>query len=149
MLCASTLQENQSLSRLQGQFPDYDRATFIPDPSAFAMQLGKDIGKQFNMDTLRLNDFERIRKIVTQEHGIDAAVVVSHGPVVYSDSREKIINRFPLGDRGSVMQFVKHSRFADQREYRFVINLNGEPTETEFLMKITDDLRGLTYPGSR
>ena len=154
MFCTSTMREGLSLGELWRQFPDYDCATFIPDPSAFAMQLGKDLGRQFDMRNVRLDGFDRIKQMALAQaqitpqgclpkQGLDTVVLVSHGPVAYSDPPERTVNRFPAGRRGEVVPFVKRDRFSRQREYRFVVDTIGEPEETEFLMKITDDLRGL------
>ena len=122
--------EGRGFGDLRNQFPDYDCATFIPDPSAFAMQLGKDLGKQFDMKNVRLNGFDMIRRmaltqaeITTQGHllqkGLDTIVLVVHGPVTYCDPPERIINRFPIERRGEVVAFVKRGKFVGQREYRF------------------------------
>ena len=64
MFCTSIMLEGRGFGDLRSQFPDYDCATFIPDPSAFAMQLGKDIGKQFDMENVRLNGFDMIRQVM-------------------------------------------------------------------------------------
>ncbi len=157
MFCTSVMLEDRSFGELRSQFPDYDCATFIPDPSAFAMQLGKDIGKQFDMENVRLNGFDMIRQtklseaeITTQgrllQKGLDTVVLVSHGPVTYCDPPERIINRFPIGRRAQAVPFVKRGEFAGQREYRFVFSIIGEPKETEFLMEVTDELRNLIHP---
>ncbi len=159
MFCTSIMLEGRGFGDLRSQFPDYDCVTFIPDPSAFAMQLGKGIEKQFDMENVRLNGFDMIRRVMltqaeitTQgrllQKGLDTIVLVPHGPVTYSDPPERIINRFPIERRGEVVPFVKRCKFAGQREYRFVVEVIGEPKETEFLMEITDELRSLahTYP---
>ena len=154
MFCTSVAPEGPGLGGLWKQFPEYDSATFIPDPSAFAMQLGKDIGKQFDMNNVRLTSFDTIRQmalaqaeITTQgrllRKGLDTIVLVSHGPVTYCDRSERVINRFPIARRGEVIPFVKRRTYGGQREYRFVVEVIGEPKETEFLMEVTDELRNL------
>ena len=40
MFCTSVTPEGRGIGELVTQFPDFDCATFIPVPSAFAMQLG-------------------------------------------------------------------------------------------------------------
>ena len=157
MFCASVISEGRGLEDLLSEFPDYDCATIIPDPSAFAMQLGKEVGRQFDRENVRLNGVDRIKQmmlppveITTQgcviRKRLDTVIQVSHGPVIYCDPPEDIINRFPLGVRGAVVPFVKRAEFAGQREYRFVLNIIGEPEEAELLMEITDELRSLCYP---
>lgn len=154
MFCTSVSPEGLGLGGLWKQFPEYDYATFIPDPSAFAMQLGKDIGRQFDMNNVRLTNPDTIwpmvfaqAEITTQgrlmRKGLDTIVLVSHGPVTYCDRSERVINRFPIERRGEVIPFVKRHTYGGQREYRFVVEVIGEPKETEFLMEVTDELRNL------
>lgn len=52
MLYTPGAPEGPGLGGLRKQFPAYDCATLIPDPSAFALQLDKDIGKQFEMNNV-------------------------------------------------------------------------------------------------
>lgn len=157
MFCTSTILMAQDLKALQNQFPDYDCATHIADQSAFAMQLGKDIGEQFETIRVKLDSFDMIRQMKLSEaeitmgdqllrRGLDTVVSVTHGPVTYHDRPETIINRFPIARRGEVVPFVKRREYAGQQEYRFVVGLIGEPTEKAFLMEISDDLRSLTHP---
>lgn len=77
-------------------------------------------------------------------------MLVSHGPISYCDPPESVINRFPIERRGEVLPFVKRRKYVGQREYRFVVEVIGEPKEPNFLMEITDELRGLahTYPSA-
>ena len=156
MFCTSVTPEGRGMGELVTQFPDYDCATFSPEPSAFAMQLGKEVGRQFDMENVRLNGFDRLRRIyLTQaeitpqghlpKRRLDAIISVFHGPVTYCDPPEEIINRFPLERRGDLVSFAKRCEFEGQREYRFVVEVIGEPKETEFLMEITDELRSLTH----
>ena len=156
MFCTSASKEGRDLGGLRGRFPDYDCATVIPDPSAFAMQLGKDVANQFNLEEVRLSVFDKIKRMklseaeITMEghvlrKGLDAVVSVSHGPVMYCDPPEKFVNRFPIETRGEVVPFVKRGDFSGDGEYRFVVDVIGEPQETEFLMEITDELRSLTH----
>ena len=155
MFCTSIVPKARDLGALQGEFPDYDCVTDIADPSAFAMQLGRDIGKQFAMINVRLDAFDMIRKMKLAEaeittggrliqKGLDTVVLVTHGPVTYRDRPETIVNRFPIERRSEVVPFVKRQQFAGQQEYRFVIGTIGVPTELGFLLEITDDLRRLT-----
>lgn len=163
MFCTSVAPQGLGLGDLRSRFPDYDCATFIPEPSAFAMQLGKDIGKQLGVKNLRLDALDMIikrlgldqAKLTSQgrllQRGLDTRVMVTHGPIVYCDPPERIINRFPIERRGEVIPFVKRRKYSGQREYRFVVEVMGKPKELKvphFLMEITDELRSLaeTYP---
>ena len=154
--CTSIMADGRGFRELRSQFPDYDCATLIADPSAFALQLGKDIGRQFDMEDVRLNGFDKLRRImltraeITAEgrllqKGLDTTVLVSHGPVSYCDPPESIVNRLPIERRAAAVPFVKRSKFAGHREYRFVVEVIGEPKEKVFLMEITDELRSLAH----
>ena len=156
MFCTSIMGKGRGFRELRSQFPDYDCATLIADPSAFALQLGKDIGRQFDVEDVRLNGFDKLRRIMlTQaditaegrlvQKGLDTRVLVSHGPVSYCDPPERIVNRLPIKRRAAMVPFVKRSKFAGHREYRFVVEVIGEPKEKVFLMEITDELRSLAH----
>lgn len=154
--CTSIASEVRGHRELRHQFPNYDCATLIADPSAFALQLGKDVGGQLNEEEVRLSVIDNLKqKMLTQaeitaegrllKRGLDTMVLVSHGPVRYCDSPEKIVNRFHMERRGEVVPFVKRSKFAGHREYRFVVEVIGELTQKLVLIEITDELRRLAY----
>ena len=155
MFCTSEFRQGRSFKELQSQFPDYDCATLITDPSAFAMQLGRDIGAKYDVKDVQFSGFDRIKQMMLScaeitrndrllQKGLDAVVWVSHGPVTYCDPPEKIIKRFPIARRGEVVPFVKRGKFAGQHEYRFVVEVMGEPKVKTFLMEVSDELRRLT-----
>lgn len=159
MFCTSEFRQGRSCKELQSQFPDYDCATLIPDPSAFAMQLGRDVGAKYDVKDVQLSGFDRIKQMMLScaemtrndrllQKGLDAVVWVSHGPVTYCDPPEKIVRRFPIARRGGVVSFVKRGKFAGQHEYRFVVEVMGEPKVKTFLMEVSDELRRLTRPHS-
>ena len=154
--CTSIMAEGPGFRELESQFPDYDCATLIADPSAFALQLGKDIGRQFDMEEVQLSGIDILKQtMLTQakitaegrlpQKGLDTRVLVSHGPVSYCDPPEMIINRLPIASRGAAVPFVKRIKFAGHREYRFVVEFIGEPRKKVFLMEITDELRSLAH----
>ena len=148
--------KGRGFRELRSQFPDYDCATLIADPSVFALQLGKDIGRQFDVEDVRLNGFDKLRRMrLTQaeitaegrllQKGLDTTVLVSHGPVSYCGPPERIVNLLPIERRAAAVPFVKRSKFAGHWEYRFVVEVIGEPKEKVFLMEITDELRSLAH----
>ena len=154
--CTSIMEDGRAIRELRSQFPDYDCATLIADPSAFAMQLGKDVGRQFDAIDVRLSDIDRLKRLAltrceitadgrSLRKGLDTTVLVSHGPVSYRDPPEMVVNRFPIEQRGAVVPFVKRSKFAAHREYRFVVDVIGEPKGKVFLLEITDELRRLVH----
>lgn len=163
MFCTSVAPQSPVMGDPRSPFPNYDCATFIPDPSAFALQLGKDVGKQLDVKNLRLNILDTLLRrlsldpaeVVAQsrplQNGLDKIIMVTHGPMAYCDPPERIINRFPVERRREVIPFVKRRKYSGQREYRFVVEVMGKPKELKephFLMEITDELRSLaeTYP---
>ena len=160
MFCTSEFRQGRSFEELQSQFPDYDCATLIPDPSAFAMQLGRDVGAKYDVKDVQLSNFDRIKQMMPscaeitmddrllQRGLVDAVVWVSHGPVTYGDPPEEIVRRFPTARRARVVPFVKRGKFAGQHEYRFVVEVMGEPKVKTFLMEVSDELRRLTRPHS-
>jgi len=159
MFCTSAFRQGRSFEELQSQFPDYDCATLIPDPSAFAMQLGRDVGAKYDVKDVHLSGFDRIKQMMPSraeitmddrlfQRGLDAVVWVSHGPVTYGDPPEEIVRRFPTARRARVVPFVKRGKFAGQHEYRFVVEVMGEPKVKTFLMEVSDELRRLTRPHS-
>ena len=159
MFCTSAFRQGRSFEKLQRQFPDYDCATLIPDPSAFAMQLGRDVGAKYDVKDVHLSGFDRIKQMMPSraeitmddrlfQRGLDAVVWVSHGPVTYGDPPEEIVRRFPIARRARVVPFVKRGKFAGQHEYRFVVEVMGEPKVKTFLMEVSDELRRLTRPHS-
>jgi len=147
MFCASVMPVIGSIREIQHQFPDYNCATFISDPSTFAMQLGKDFGKQCDMQQVRLSSVDRMVNLLGLQ-GIDTVVKVTHGPVIYCASAEEreIVNRVPVERQTMVISFAKRREYAGQRECRFVVEVIGEPIETKFVLEITNELRRMTYP---
>lgn len=75
--------------------------------------------------------------------GLDSAVHVHHGPVVYDDAAaEVILGRMPHHSRALAAHFFKRGAFKDQREYRFVLyGVGGRPLQDEIYLRITPDLR--------
>ena len=97
--------------------PDYDAATLVEDPSRFARQLGSDFGNSVQSSDVKAPGPTWWMTM--------PQVFVDHGPVVYTESSSVVIERFPSESRELIMPFVKRRRFADQREYRFVISILG------------------------
>ena len=63
ILCTSVKPEKGGdLERLWNEFREYDCATIIPSPSEFALQLGKDFGRQRGGDPIRTNAAQIVRQ---------------------------------------------------------------------------------------
>ena len=72
MFCTSIMAKGRGLRELLSQFSDYDCATLIADPSTFALQLGKDIGRLFDVEDVRLSGFDKLRQIMLTQAEITA-----------------------------------------------------------------------------
>ena len=118
--------------------------TTIPDPSEFAQELGAAFASHSSWSGVDLGALDEcIRKLRPSEIG-DKVVWVYHGPVFYSDDSQKLVESFDDLHRPAVVSFLKRRMFAWQKEYRFTVKINGKPRETQFLLPITQELRGLS-----
>ncbi len=151
ILCTSLEpQRSRGFERLWSEFPEYDCATIVPDPSRFALQLGRDFGNQHGEDAIRANVITILR-MAKIAHGFieagapvpEAVVVVRHGQVVYVDEAADLIERYPPEPQSTVIPFIKRPQFADQNEYRFTVSLGGEPKRERVCVDVSDELRGL------
>ena len=79
---------------------------------------------------------------------IDTFVYVYHGPVHYENESGVIVTDDDLTDiHGGVRAyFTKRTEFADQSEYRFAVELRGDPSKEIFKLDISEELRQLTSP---
>ena len=151
ILCTSLEPETSiGFEKLWSEFPEYDCATIIPDPSGFALQLGWEFGNQHGEDTIRVDAISilRVAKIAHRfiEAGApapEAVVVVRHGRVIYVDEFADLIERYPPELQSAVLPFAKRRGFADQQEYRFTVPLGGEPKRQRISVDVSDELRDL------
>ena len=134
--------------------PSYDFMTKIGEPSEFAKQLGRDVGKQIELDRdLKcdypgrhiLDSFTRMQSRVMG----NSLIFVSHGPVIYLDNekRERLLNNPPRENAGSVVPFVKLKKYKEQQEYRFLVSVqHHSPTEDTFCLKVSEEIKNLMEP---
>ena len=149
MFCTSAIpQTEKEFEILRSEFKEYPCMTSIQNPSAFAMQLGKDFGKQFDANDVRLDGLDIVRGFRFSVQGLDRVVHVVHGPVVYLDQSAEFIRSFPENDQGAVIPFVKRMTFEGQQEYRFTVKVLGNPKNQEIFLNVSDELRELAqlYP---
>ena len=144
---------SQGFERLRREFAQYDCATIITDPSEFALQLGKDFGHQHGEEAVSSDAVATLRLAKIALGFIkagapvpEAVVVVRHGHVVYSDEPANIIERYPERFRSVVLPFVKRTKFAKEKEYRFTVSLGGEPKRQRIWVDVSDKLRCLAAP---
>ena len=127
--CASMAETRDERSAQLANLPDrYDHESVIRQPGKFALALGAMLTDQRGPQGKRGH--------LTHAGGLRSfhnSQFVLHGPVWYTDdvlaflrSRESepIYNMYPI--------FVKHSKYRDQREYRFVLHCDT-PVEDETL----------------
>ena len=160
--CTSHLQSDRAYRQLRSRFSkqyDYDAATEIKDVDGFAMWLGVDFalrtdkGKHLKLDAHDIQTYagSKYSTDLWKQDGarnIDTFVEVYHGPVHYEDESGVIATKNELADIHGAPRawFTKRTEFADQREYRFAISTQGNPTVDVFKMDVSDDLRQLTPP---
>ena len=157
ILCTSLEPETScGFERLRSEFPEYDCATIIPDPSRFALQLGRDFGNQHGEDAILANAIAILRMAKIAHGFIEAGapvpevvVVVRHGRVVYVDEAADLIERYPPELQSTVLPFVKLPRFSDQKEYRCTVSLGGEPKRQRICVGVSDELRSLVHSRPR
>ena len=127
-----------------------DAVSYIPDfhsiANAFSYRLGADIGSycKRNLGAIYKRVFDREFLEETQN-----AVHVQHGPVSYVDDKATFLNSYEYedGTKATMDLFVKDSRFAIEKEYRFVISTWGELKADQFLLPISDELGSFfTFP---
>ena len=73
--------------------------------------------------------FDQIQHdVMRAETPFQRMVWVTHGPVVYSDNAEPLIEAVPLLHRAAAVPFIKSLDYAHQGEYRFTLQMltNGE-----------------------
>ncbi len=167
MFCTSSMPDTSwDFQKLQARFPRYDSATIIADPSRFAVQIGKDFGRSFSEDDLRIHGLDALKQLVLRMNSrvslysdsagkyiveprrFGTVVRVTHGPVFYTDHPAHLLDRLSLVERGNVVPFVKRKKFEGDQEYRFLVEPIGEPMKQEFFMPISDQIRSLAKPYS-
>ena len=134
--------------------PNYNFMTKIKEPSEFAKQLGRDVGKQIELDRDLECDYPYWHMIAFQvrkqsEFLGDYLIAVDHGPVIYlaDDKIEKLLNKYSEEHRASIVPFVKRKKYKKQQEYRFLISVQfHSPKQDTFYLKVSDELKNLMAP---
>ena len=147
VFCTSMLPPNRTaIGALAQRFPDYDAATVIADPSAFASQLGLDFGRLAQGEIVRLDPLVELARQLTNRPTM-RIVNVDHGPVHYPRDLAGFLSRYPDELLPQVLPFVKRGDFEGDREYRFVVSVLGKPASETVRFPISPELRGLATPG--
>ena len=129
---------------MQSKF-DGDCMTALGAPSEFARELGSAFAQLSPSPKVSLDEwfYQLQHDTMLTETPLKRIVYVCHGPVVYTDNPESLIETVPLQYRAAAVPFVKGADYADQREYRFAVSTIGTPTENLLAVPITTKLRSL------
>lgn len=120
-----------------------DAISYIPNfhsnADEFCYRLGADIGLHCKRNLGAVYKRVYNRKYLEETHN---AVNVQYGPVSYVDDKASFLNRYEYedGTRAAMDLFVKDSRFAIEKEYRFVVSTWGELKTDQLLLPISDEL---------
>ena len=119
--------------------PAYDHVTTIQSPRDFARALARMVASQLGPRG----------GPVTYTHGfskqetIHPSQSVFHGPVAYVDDPYAYLARAANPyERMLRSAFFKHTRFRDQREYRFVVRCENEPSDLIVYLAVSQEMRG-------
>ena len=144
ILCASLEPSTQEEGeKWHSSLPDsYDYTTTIRSPRAFARALASMVADQVGP---RGDQNAKFTHYTSGPH--DAPITyhpsqkVFHGPVVYVDDPYSYVTEATeVTDRMLRAAFVKHKRYSDQREYRFLAWANKEPTETTIKLEVIPEM---------
>ena len=134
IFCASVEPSDaDETDRWQATMPDdYDHKWYIYRPREFARALASMVAEQFGPQGKpeeMKHSYDGELRLVTEHE----TQLVFHGPVVYvEDPYETISNARGSWDFMVRSAFVKHDRYRDQREYRFLV-LTEDKTTSERL----------------
>ena len=116
--------------RWRGSLPEeYDHVSYIRRPREFARALGLMVAEQLGpqgQEAEMEHSFEAADRISTQHQ----SQFVFHGPVIYVEDPYATIANAPSASEAMLRSvFVKGMEYRDQREYRFVIWAEEEPSD--------------------
>lgn len=122
--------DDENFRKWKTSLPEsYDHQDCIHRPREFARALGlmviEQLGPLCNEQTIRQHTEGEEPSHVRRK-----GQLIIHGPVIYTTDPYELVSRTSLPvERMLLPIFVKDIRYADQREYRFAIWAEDEPTE--------------------
>ena len=134
----STWNRERLRQRFQAEF-----VTTIPDPSAFARELGASFAAHSSRADVEQSPLDRSAVSLLPPEMGDRVVFVRHGPVFYSDEPAELVESFPSVHRPTVVPFIKRRTYSWQQEYRFTVSMHGSAKKDEFFLPISPELRRL------
>ena len=118
--------------------PQYDHVTTIQSPSDFARALAGMVASQLGPRSGPMTFTHGF----TKQKTIHPSQSVFHGPIAYVDDPYAYVasaaNPFEVMLRST---FFKHTRFRDQREYRFVVWCESEPDDLTLDLAVSQAMR--------
>ena len=126
--------------------PEYDHESMIRQPRRFALALGEMLADQHGPRG-SINKLNHDNAVIRSLH---EGQLVYHGPVWYTDDVFEFL-RARESDPLYLLYapFVKHTKYREQREYRFVVHCES-PVESEtLLLGISGNMRGALAPRRR
>ena len=142
--CAAVEPENEQEwdAWLQSLGDAYDCATTITSPRTFARQVAMMTAHQIGPTGSPATYTHPFTKHQTEHPSMS----VFHGPVAYVDDPHAYVadatNDF---ERMLRAVFFKHTRYAHQREYRFIVWTEAEPEEATIDLQATPELLALLH----
>lgn len=122
---------------------EYDHTSYIYEPRAFARELGSIVadrlGPQCQLAQLT-HSFEGLPTLLT-EHPAQA---IYHGPVIYVDDAYRLVETATSKVEFTLLPlFAKDKEYQAQREYRFVVVAETEPTEFHEDLPISPKMKSI------
>ena len=142
VFCTSVVPKRVSIGQLGKRF-SYECGTQILEPGAFAKELGTVFASHTSWDDVRLASHQRFLQSIASLGDIRRTIRVYHGAVCYPADSAEVVRAFPENHQPEIAPFLKRPDFKWEREYRFVVNLLGEPQAKKLRLPITAELRGL------
>ncbi|MYA16814.1 MAG: hypothetical protein F4089_04440 [Gammaproteobacteria bacterium] len=125
---------------------DNDTITNILDVNAFALELG--VGFAVTLDPAThlkaVPGLSLIEKVRAAHSEYKRIVHVDHGPVAYEDVSGTLDTSGQPAGLSSPAGFIKPKSFSYQAEYRFALQIIGEPSIATLRIPVSDALRQCT-----
>ena len=116
---------------------EYDHFSYIRRPRTFAQSLAGMVAEQLGPRDKEKHLESRFGDLNNNRIGISGQTVF-HGPVIYVDDPYEVITRVTSEVESLLLPFfLKRAKFRDQREYRFVIWAEEEPSEASFILDMS------------
>ena len=136
-------------TRWQGSLLDeYDHIDRIYRPREFARSLGLMVTEQLGPHGKEIslkNSFSGGKDFHSKHKG----QLIIHGPVIYSKNPYELISSTPSPEEMIFSIFVKDIKYIHQREYRFAIWTEEEPSEKCVDLKVSKSMLGSLQPYPR